>query len=418
MGDLVDFLVPDLGEGLEEATVITWLVVEGDTVTLNQPLCLVETAKAEVEVPSPHAGVVAALGGAEGDTLAVGSLLVRIDRGEAPARQPTLVGYGHDETMDRSRRGRWTSTRPVGAPPKTPAAGATRPLAKPPVRMLARRLGVDLAALAPGSGPGGIVTRADVERSAAAAAKAVRSSTRPTSVVGPKAGETVPVRGIRARIAQRMTESRVLIPDATCSVVADCERLLELRGLLNDALVRRGAEPVLTPFSLMCGLLVHAVRENPTLNSTYIEDGPQIHLHDQIHLGIGTATERGLLVSVIRDAGHMTFVELATELARLSAVARDGSITPQELQGSTMTVSNFGALGLDEGIPVINHPEAAILGIGSVRQRPHVVDGEVVARHTAHITLVFDHRVADGVEAASLLGSFRDLIERPELTLV
>ena len=215
-----------------------------------------------------------------------------------------------------------------------------------------------------------------------------------------------------------MSESRLHIPDATCSVVVDCERLLEARQTLNEELSAQGRDPVLTPFSLMCMLLVRSVQAHPALNATYVEDGPEIHRHRQIHLGVGTATDRGLLVTVIRDAEGRSLVDLSAELARLSAAAREGSITPAELQGSTITVSNFGALGLDEGIPVINHPEAAIVGIGSVRQRPHVVDGQVVARHTAHITLAFDHRVADGADAAALLGAFRDRIENPELALV
>ncbi|MCU1346958.1 MAG: pyruvate/2-oxoglutarate dehydrogenase complex, dihydrolipoamide acyltransferase component [Acidimicrobiia bacterium] len=436
------FLVPDLGEGLEEATVVEWLVALGDQVALNQPLVTVETAKAEVEIPSPFSGTVAELGGPAGATLKVGQLLARIGgdeaapagaaaapKTEAPApaappdaasaRQPTLVGYGHDESLDRSRR---RSVAPSAQTPTaaTPTGTATRPLAKPPVRKLAHTLGVDLASVA-GTGAGGIVTRADVEAAAAPASASAAASSNASVVAAPGAvlaDEVIPVRGIRARIVERMTTSRSHIPDATCSVVADCTRLLEVRGALNSAAQRQGHEAVITPFSLLCRLVVQALRANPTLNATYVEDVPEIRIRRSIHLGIGTATARGLLVPVVRDAEHRSTLDLSLEMARLAIGARDGSLAPTELQGSTFTLSNFGALGLDDGIPVINYPEAAILGVGSIKQRPHVVDGVVVARATASLTLAFDHRVGDGAEAGRFLSELRALVVAPELALL
>jgi pyruvate dehydrogenase E2 component (dihydrolipoamide acetyltransferase) len=168
----------------------------------------------------------------------------------------------------------------------------------------------------------------------------------------------------------------------------------------------------------MCDMIVRALREHPTLNATFDDAAKEIRRHAAVHLGIGTATDRGLLVTVVRDAHTLGVAALSTEMRRLSEAARGGSITPAELVGSTFTVSNFGALGLDDGVPVINHPEAAIIGIGAVRERPHVVDGQLVVRHTANVTLAFDHRVADGGEAAVLLTTVRDLIEAPELALV
>jgi pyruvate dehydrogenase E2 component (dihydrolipoamide acetyltransferase) len=462
-----DFLVPDLGEGLEEATVVEWKVAPGEPVALNQVLCSVETAKAEVEVPSPYAGRVVALGGAAGETLAVGSLLARIalEAGGPPPAvtagpEPTLVGYGHDESIDRSRRRRTGAVRTgagtgpgpavgrttVGAPapprpvPPAPAAagmppGAVpspgRPLAAPPVRKLARDLGVDLAALAPGSGPDGVVTRADVQAAAAPPGaptdRATPTGTDPGAraaitvvpVTGARAAITVvPVTGVRARVAEHMSRSRARIPDATCQVTVDCTRLLEVRTALDGVAERRGLGRPVTPFALLCRLFVQALRDAPTLNASYDEAGPSIRVSDPVHLGIGTATERGLLVTVVHDADRRSTLDLATEIARLATRARDGAVTPAELTGSTVTVSNFGALGLDEGIPVINHPEAAVLGVGSIRPRPHVVGGEVVARPTAALTLAFDHRVADGAEAGRLLGTLRDLVESPELALL
>jgi len=429
-----DFLVPDLGEGLEEVIIADWLVGVGDRVVLNQPLCFVETAKAVVEVPSPYEGAVVALGGDEGETLAVGTLLARFETAsgadvlsagpDTPVHavgvdtrpEPTLVGYGHDGAIDRSRRTRGGAAgAEVPAPPSAPTQARTdRPLSKPPVRLLARRLGVDLSQVAPGSGPGGIVTRADVE------AAAPQTGGVPTGTgAAVRAVDTViPVRGVRALIADRMTASRSHIPDATCGVTADCTRLLEVRAALNDHAARQGLDPVVTPFSLLSRLVVQALGANPVLNATFVEDVPEIRVHDTVNLGIGTATERGLVVTVVRSAAQLTLYDLSSEMARLADGARAGTLGPSDLQGSTFTISNFGALGLDEGIPIINYPEAAILGVGSIRPRPHVVDGAVVARPTAALTLAFDHRVCDGVEAGRFLGRLRELVEAPDLALL
>ena len=371
-----DFLVPDLGEGLEDATITSWLVDVGDEVTLNQPLCTVETNKAEVEIPSPYAGRVAELGGAQGQTLPVGSLLVRIETVDAAARKAVLVGYGADDTMDGSRR---------------------RARAKPPVRKLAADLGIDLGRVG-GSGPYGIVTRADVLAAADAAPP-----------------QDATVSGVRLAMARRMALSRREIPDANASVDVDGTSLLRLRDQLGEA----GADSV-TPFVLVLRLLVVALRRHPVLNSTWMDivDGPRIHTHPAIHLGVGVAAPRGLLVPVVTDAQNRTTRQLGDEVARLVAGARTGTLTPAEMQGSTFTVSNFGALGLDDGVPVINHPEAAILGIGALKPRPVVVDGAVVARSTMRLTCAFDHRVADGAQVGAFLGDVRSLIEAPETALL
>ncbi len=393
-----DFLVPDLGEGLEDATVSSWSVAVGDEVELNQTVCTLETAKAEVEIPSPYAGRVVELGGEVGDVLPVGSLLVRIDTGDAAEagseaakangavhdpvspRNPVLVGYGADAGADSSRRG-----------------GRDRPRAKPAVRKLAAELLVDLATLQPG--PDGVITR-----EAVLAAAGVHGEQR-----SGVSHDVLPVRGVHAEMAKRMTLSRSQIPDAHATVEVDGTQLLELRDMLG-----------LTPFVVALRLVVLALTRHRMLNSTWIDgpDGPQVHTHHAVHLGIAVAAPRGLLVPVVHDAQSMTTRELADAVTGLITQARAGALRPTDLRGSTFTVSNFGALGLDEGIPVINHPEAAILGMGSLRPRAVVVDGGVVARSTMMLTCVFDHRVADGAQAAAFLGDVRGLIEAPATALL
>jgi 2-oxoisovalerate dehydrogenase E2 component (dihydrolipoyl transacylase) len=394
---LRDFLVPDLGEGLEDATITSWSVEVGDDVELNQTLCTVETNKAEVEIPSPYAGRIVELGGADGETLAVGALLARIATDaqapartdERPKRKPVLVGYGTDDEMDASRR--------------APVSDGTRPRAKPPVRKLAADLHVDLASLAPGSGQDGIVTREDV--------LAAAETSRPDS-------DTVDVPSVQATMAQRMTLSRSKIPDAHASVQVDCSALLRVRDRLRDAVGDDG--PPITAFVLTLRLLTIALTRHPMFNSTWVDTagGPHIHVHSAVHLGFGVAAPRGLLVPVVKDAQDKSTRELAAAVSRLIEQARAGTVEPVELQGSTFTVSNFGALGLDEGVPVINYPEAAILGMGSLKARPVVVDDAVVARPTMTLTCAFDHRIADGAQVASLLGELKRLIESPELALL
>jgi 2-oxoisovalerate dehydrogenase E2 component (dihydrolipoyl transacylase) len=379
------FRVPDLGEGLEEVTVTHWDVAVGDFVDLNQVLCTVETAKAEVEIPSPYAGRVVEMQGNEGDVVKVGAVLVAIDtaprNGDVPApteEVPTLVGYGADAGIDASRR-------------------AGRPLAAPPVRKLAKELMVDLGSLH--GSAGGIITRADVLEAAGGSANGA---------------DVRPVRGVQARMAEKMALSHKEIPAAKVGVEVDCTELLRLSDRF------RSADRRITPFVLTLRLLVIALRHNEILNSTWTDStgSPQVSVDHRVHLGIGVATERGLLVPVIADAHSKTTRELAIRAGELIAGARAGTLTPGELRGSTFTVSNFGALGVDDGVPVINHPEAAILGMGAIKPRPVVVDAEVVARPTMTLTCVFDHRVADGAQAARFICELRALIESPETALL
>ncbi|HET9888951.1 MAG TPA: dihydrolipoamide acetyltransferase family protein [Mycobacterium sp.] len=379
------FRVPDLGEGLEEVTVTQWQVAVGDDVELNQVLCTVETAKAEVEIPSPYAGRIVERNGAEGDVLDVGAVLLRIDTaplsGDPPPAEtaaPTLVGYGADSGIDTSRR-------------------TTRPLAAPPVRKLAKELMVDLGSVQHGAGA--IITREDVLSAAG----------------GNGSGADVrPVRGVQARMAEKMTLSHKEIPAAKVTVEVDCTELLRLSDRF------RAAEEAITPFVLTLRLLVIALRHNEMLNATWVDSpqGPQVRVAHRVHLGIAAATERGLLVPVVADAHTMTTRELAHRATELITRARAGSLGPGDLRGSTFTATNFGALGADDGIPVINHPEAAILGMGAIKPRPVVRGAEVVVRSTMSLTCVFDHRIADGAQASQFVCEIRDLIESPGSALL
>lgn len=371
-----EFLVPDLGEGLTEATLVEWNVAVGDEVTLNQTLCTLETAKAAVEIPSPFAGRIMSLGGQPGDVLAVGAPLVCVD--SAPGtRTPVLVGYGADADLDVSRR--------------------ARPRAKPAVRKLAADLLVDLGDLEPGVD--GVISRDSV-----LAAAGVTAASRAGI-----AHDVLPVRGVHAEMAKRMVLSRSQIPDAHAGVDVDGTRVLDVRSNLQ-----------VTTFVLTLRLLVLALSRHRLVNSTWVDgpDGPQVHTHHAVHLGFGVATPRGLLVPVVVDAHLKTTRELSDEVSRLIDAARAGTVKPAELQGSTFTVSNFGALGLDDGVPVINPPEAAILGMGSLRPRPVVVDGQVCARPTMRLTCAFDHRVVDGAQVAAFLNDLRELVESPERALL
>lgn len=384
-GRIKPFRVPDLGEGLEEVTVTQWHVEIGDDVELNQVLCTVETAKAEVEIPSPYAGRIVERNGAEGDTVSVGAVLLQIDTaplgGDLPAAEtavPTLVGYGADSGIDISRR-------------------PTRPLAAPPVRKLAKELMVDLKSVQHAAGA--IITREDVL--SAARGKGNGADVRP-------------VRGVQARMAEKMTASHKEIPAAKVGVEVNCTELVRLSDRFTSV------EETISPFVLALRLLVIALRHNEMLNSTWVDSprGPQVRVEHCVHLGIAVATERGLLVPVITDAHSKTTRELAGRAADLIAGARAGSLGPGELRGSTFTVTNFGALGVDDGVPVINHPEAAILGMGAIRPRPVVVGTQIVARPTMSLTCVFDHRIADGAQAAQFVCELRDLIESPESALL
>lgn len=409
MADVRDFLMPDLGEGLTEGEIIGWLVAEGDMVTVDQPIAEVSTEKAVVQVPTPFAGRVVTLHGSPGEMIQVGRPLISIEL-DAPADSGSgnvLVGYGTGETPEAPARRRRVLPSAAAAEPRAPDAGtsaASTPPASPLVRRLAAELGVDLNDVA-GTGPGGIVTRADIERTGAAHEHASDGAAA--------TGERRKLIGVDRVAAERLTRSHREIPTAIAWASADATQLVELR----DELKAEHEDAYVTPFALVLRLVVVALRRFPRLNAHFDADAGEVVTFDAVHLGVAVQTDRGLVVPVIRDAQQRSTVQLATELTRLAGAARDGSLSPAELSGSTFTVSNFGAFGVDGGTALINPPEAAILGMGQITKRPWVADGEVVPRSVTQISLVFDHRVADGAVAGGFVRHLADLIEQPRSAL-
>ncbi|CAM3126371.1 dihydrolipoamide acetyltransferase family protein [Tsukamurella hominis] len=429
MSDQV-FLLPDLGEGLTEADILSWRVGVGDTVTVDQVVVEVETAKAAVEVPVPFAGTVTALHGAPGETLRVGEPLISVGVPNAtttaappldgppidgpPADGPSgnvLIGYG--TSADRpARRRRAAAPKPAApkqtaapAPDHEQAAPSVTRVISPVVRDLARERGLDLSTVRP-SGVGGVIRRADVD--AALAARTAPSV--PEQPVAGRSDVRIPLNGIRKAVADKLTTSRREIPEATTWVDVDATELLAARAAMNATLP--DAERV-SLLALLARLTVAALRRFPQLNSSVDVDRRQIVQHGRVHLGIAAQTPRGLVVPVIADADSLTTVELARRLAETTALARDGALPPARLTGGTFTLNNYGVFGVDGSAPIINHPEAAVLGIGRIIDRPWVVDGAIVVRKVAQVSLAFDHRVCDGGEAGGFLRLFADYVEDP-----
>ncbi|MBS4100033.1 dihydrolipoamide acetyltransferase family protein [Tsukamurella paurometabola] len=425
MSDQV-FLLPDLGEGLTEADVLAWRVRVGDTVAVDQIVVEVETAKAAVEVPVPFAGTVVALHAAPGDTLRVGAPLISVGAltpattaapqlGGPPQQAPdadgpsgnVLIGYGTSDAKPTRRRRRAASPTPGPAPavPRGSSAPRVARVISPVVRDLAREHGVDLTTVAP-SGVGGVIRRADVD-----AALAARTSPPVPEAPGASRSDVrIPLNGLRKAVADKLTTSRREIPEATTWVDVDATALLEARTAMNATLPEADRVSLL---ALLARLAVAALRRYPQLNSSVDLDRRHIVQHGRVHLGIAAQTPRGLVVPVLADADTLSTVELARRLTETTALAREGALPPARLTGGTFTLNNYGVFGVDGSAPIINHPEAAILGIGRIIDRPWVVDGAIVPRRIAQVSLAFDHRVCDGGEAGGFLRLFADYVEDP-----
>ncbi|MEJ3403855.1 dihydrolipoamide acetyltransferase family protein [Rathayibacter sp. YIM 133350] len=428
------FLLPDLGEGLTEAGLVGWLVAVGESIRVDQPIAEVETAKSIVELPSPFAGRVIALHGSPGDTLAVGSPVLEVAADDAAEdvsekeayRQEeragsgnVLIGYGTSEAAGPTRR-RPRNNPLERAAAATPAAaalgvGATRsdgPVAvrSPIVRRLARDLGVDLRSVTP-TGADGAVIRSDVLSAAVNGSLAARAG---AGTDGDRAGENLavlaeePLSMLRRAVSQKLGRSHAEIPDATVWVDVDATRLWELRAAMSASGI---TAPSLTAFLARFALL--ALEDYPLLAARLNQDATTTIRFEGVNLGVAVDTDRGLLVPVVPHADRLRLADLHEALNEVASAARSGSLPAGRLGGSTFTLNNYGPLGVDGSSAIINHPEVAILGIGRILERPWVVDGAIVPRRIAQLSLVFDHRICDGGYAAGFLRRVVDAIEQP-----
>jgi pyruvate dehydrogenase E2 component (dihydrolipoamide acetyltransferase) len=493
MAQVLEFRLPDLGEGLTEAEIVRWLVEVGDVVAVDQPVVEVETAKAMVDVPCPYGGVVTARFGEEGTEMPVGAPLLTDAVGEtgspadagtsgagassdgaSGARAPSdgspggsaasgssrssassgssgsagssgssassassassgnvLVGYGTSEAPSRRRRVRPASVPAASAavpvPERAPAAPEggvdgvfvrdrepAGPVAviSPLVRRLARENGVDLRGLS-GSGPEGLILRADVENALrAAAARGHTPAPAPVPDEGVVHGTRIPLRGVRGAVADKLSRSRREIPDATCWVDADATELLRARTAMNAA-----GGPKVSLLALLARICTAALARFPDLNSTVDLEAREVVRLEEVHLGFAAQTERGLVVPVVRDAHARDAESLTAEFARLTEAARAGTLTPADLTGGTFTLNNYGVFGVDGSTPIINHPEAAMLGVGRIVPKPWVHEGELAVRQVVQLSFTFDHRVCDGGTAGGFLRYVADCVEQPAVLL-
>ncbi|GLZ37486.1 dihydrolipoamide acetyltransferase family protein [Actinokineospora sp. NBRC 105648] len=472
MPEYKTFPLPDTAEGLTEAEILSWHVKPGDTVAVNQIIVEIETAKAAVELPCPWAGVVTELHVRPGQTVDVGAPILTIDvdpggaaakptpaapaatNGSAPPAEAEeemkpLVGYGSKTVTAkrRARRGPAVPAEPAAAAaqstvaaafehargpvptevepertstvtvPDTPAAllelpGGYVPLAKPPVRKLAKDLGVDLRSLS-GSGDAGVITRADVERAATGSAEPVRPAA--TQVPAGARERRVPIKGVRKITAQAMVSSAFTAPHVTEFLTVDVTPMMDLRAKLKDHRDFRGVK--LTPLAFCAKALVMAVKRTPEVNSAWDEAAQEIVFKDYVHLGIAAATPRGLIVPKIRDAETLSLRDLAVALEALTTTAREGKTPPADMVNGTITITNVGVFGVDTGTPIINPGESAILAFGAIRDTPWVVDGEIKIRKVCQLALSFDHRLVDGQQGSEFLANLGTLLADPALAI-
>ncbi|MEU0359601.1 dihydrolipoamide acetyltransferase family protein [Streptomyces cyaneofuscatus] len=475
MAQVLEFKLPDLGEGLTEAEIVRWLVEVGDVVAIDQPVVEVETAKAMVEVPCPYGGVVTARFGEEGSELPVGAPLLTVAVGAtdasstapgddgAAAEEPSgrsgsgnvLVGYGTGAPAARRRRIRpernTASAAPAAPPAPAVVSAPSRPapmavavgevngrqgpvaVISPLVRRLARQHEIDLRGLT-GSGPDGLILRADVDSAIRQAGQATEAATRtaaepvvaeaPTAVASPSAAgaatpaaaEQIPLRGVRGAVADKLSRSRSEIPDATCWVDADATELMAARAAMNAASGPSGG-PKVSVLALLARICTAALARYPELNSTVDTAAREIVRLPGVHLGFAAQTERGLVVPVVRDAHFRNAESIGAEIARLTELARTGKLSPAQLTGGTFTLNNYGVFGVDGSTPIINHPEAAMLGVGRIMPKPWVHHGELAVRQVVQLSLTFDHRVCDGGTAGGFLRYVADCVEQPAVLL-
>jgi 2-oxoisovalerate dehydrogenase E2 component (dihydrolipoyl transacylase) len=443
---LAVFNLPDVGEGLTEAEIVSWKVAPGDQVSVNQVICEIETAKSIVELPCPFAGSVEKLFAQEGDTVLVGSPIISVQAegnilSTGPATssiavipesmhdavadvassvasdetKPNLVGYGstgHGATR-RKKAGAVAAAAMAAAIPSAsselPSALSTDVIAKPPIRKLAKDLNVDLSKVT-ATGEAGEITREDVVN-AASQASVFRNLTTPAAPANRE--ERIPVKGVRKAIATAMVQSAFTAPHVSIFVDVDATRTMEYVKRLKASTDFAGVK--VTPLLIMAKAMMWAVRRNPTVNSTWTDK--EIIVHNFVNFGVAAATPRGLIVPNIKDADQMSMLELARQLEILAATAREGKTTPEEMKDGTITITNIGVFGVDTGTPILNPGQVTIVALGSIRPKPWVVNNEIVIRQVTTIGATFDHRVVDGDVASRFVQDVASVIEEPALLL-
>jgi 2-oxoisovalerate dehydrogenase E2 component (dihydrolipoyl transacylase) len=464
---MAEYLLPDVGEGLTEAEIVAWKVKVGDVIAVNDIVVEIETAKSLVELPSPYAGTVTAILVEEGTTVAVGTPIIAVgDPAEAPdapaapaadeameidLSNPAASGGGEGESLvGRNKADRGPTRRPrkvasgamathiqaqasfetglasplvEAAEPEAsvPATSArdlepteARVLAKPPVRKLAKDLGVDLGTVTP-TGPNGTVTRADVESSSAGSPGLVTGAGTPSSTSGVRETRE-PIKGVRKMMAGAMTQSAFTAPHVTEWVTIDVTRTMELVDRLKGR--RELREVKVSPLLVLARACILAMRRTPEINSFWDEVAGEVVLKHYVNLGIAAATPRGLVVPNVKDAQDLSLVELAAALNELTAVAREGKTQPAEMSGGTFTITNVGVFGVDAGTPIINPGESAILCFGAVKKQPWVVDDQIVVRQVTTLALSFDHRHIDGEKGSRFLADVAGILEDPASALL
>jgi pyruvate dehydrogenase E2 component (dihydrolipoamide acetyltransferase) len=460
MSQIAYFDLPDVGEGLTEAEIVSWKVKVGDSVSVNQIIVEIETAKSLVELPCPFAGVVSELLANEGDTVNVGSAIIAVTVSEATAAvaagsapsslhsavaqnavtteaiatvsevasssseekpQPNLVGYGVSAAAPSRRRRGVTAVAATAAAQSI--ANATAPgtdliaivpaadvvLAKPPIRKLAKDMNVDISKVK-ATGVSGEVTREDI-LAAAQVASVFKNQTTPEPKT--EREERIPVKGVRKAIASAMVQSAFTAPHVSIFVDVDATRTMEYVKRLKASADFAGVK--VTPLLIMAKAMIWAARRNPTVNSTWTDT--EIIVHNYVNFGVAAATPRGLIVPNVKDADKLSMLELAMALEKLAATAREGKTTPADMQNGTITVTNIGVFGVDTGTPILNPGEVGIVALGSIRPKPWVVDNEILIRQVTTIGATFDHRVVDGDVASRFVQDVASVIEEPALLL-
>ena len=423
-----DFLLPDVGEGLEEAEIVTWKVSVGQQIEVNQPLVEIESAKSLVELPSPYAGTVLELLAKEGEVVQVGTAIIRIERStnvqvvekkDSPEKTEFLVGSiskGDESRRQRGttrtygRKAEITNSTEENTAPTPVATKISGGLATPPVRKLARELGVDLTSLI-GSGPQGSVTREDV--------MAFSEKGKGKSIVSEKSENSresrTPIRGVRRAMAEAMVASAFTAPHVTEFITVDVSASMRLLDQFRTQPKFAGIK--LSPLTLLARAMCLAARRTPEVNSFWDERTQEIVTMRYVNLGIATATDRGLLVPNIKDADQLALNELALAIAEVVAAARAGKTEPAQMVGGTMSITNVGVFGIDSGTPILPPGESAIIALGAVVQRPWVVGGQIMVRDVTTLALSFDHRLVDGAQGSKFLSEVAMMMQEPALLL-